>query len=437
MDESGKIYVKAMNKYNDGYIDKALDLCERSISLKSTNAAALNLKGILYYIKGDLENAKKMWDINYKRNNDKVSKKYLTDSIRDKKRLQLYISALELIKQLNISEALKILNQCQDSDFNFINVNNNISFCYIKQGEYDKALQYINAVIKVDKKNAQASINKKTLIKYGSLKREIDFEKIVIVAVSVFLIIMLIFIGDKNIYNIKHISIMGAQKLQSGISLIKGDDKDETKNSEKTGTNKLVEINKNVRVDKSGVNAGKTVVNKAQNIHEFPHQLFKESIKKNNMEQIITYVNRWKNADLEMNDKLLMVKGEEIIKGKGVLYFYDKGVSYINDREYTKAQKCFLYSLPYSKGNYLEEHILYMLAVSYKSSSDFQNAVKYYEIILKQFPRGSYTQEVLYNLILINKDVDSNKANGYAQKLVKQFPNSIYKNSIVKKILGI
>ena len=78
-----------------------------------------------------------------------------------------------------------------------------------------------------------------------------------------------------------------------------------------------------------------------------------------------------------------------------------------------------------------------MLAVSYKSSSDFQNAVKYYEIILKQFPKGSYTQEVLYNLILINKDIDPDKSKGYAQKLVSQFPNSIYKNSIVKKILGI
>ena len=79
MDKSGKIYVKAMSKYNDGYIDKSLALCEKSISLNITNAAALNLKGILYYLKGDLDNSKKMWDINYKRNNDKVSKKYLKD----------------------------------------------------------------------------------------------------------------------------------------------------------------------------------------------------------------------------------------------------------------------------------------------------------------------------------------------------------------------
>ncbi|MBU3215771.1 tetratricopeptide repeat protein [Clostridium estertheticum] len=421
MDKSGKIYVKAMNKYNDGYIDKALDLCEKSISLKSTNAAALNLKGILYYLKGDLENAKKMWDINYKRNNDKVSKKYLSDSLRDKKRLQLYIKALELIKQLNICEALETLKQCQDSDFNSINVNNNISLCYIKQGEYDKALQYINEVIKVDKKNAEASINKETLIKYGNLKRKINYVKIGVVTASLLLIITVIFIGEKNIYNIKHISTMGAQKLQSGISLIKGNDK-------------LVAIKKNTNLDKSST---KMVGNKVQKIQEFPREQFKVSIKNKNMEQIVSYVNRWNKADLEMNDKLLMVKGEEIIKSEGVLYFYNKGVGYIKDKEYTKAQKYFLYALPYSKGNYLQEHILYMLAVSYKASSDFQNAVKYYELILKQFPSGSYSEEVLYNLVLINKEVDSNKAKFYAEKLVEQFPDSLYKNSIVKKILGI
>lgn len=214
---------------------------------------------------------------------------------------------------------------------------------------------------------------------------------------------------------------MGAQKLQSGISLIKGNDK-------------LVAIKKNTNLDKSGT---KMVGNKVQKIEQFPREQFKISIENNNMEQIVSYVNRWNKADLEMNDKLLLVKGEEIIKSEGVLYFYNKGVGYIKDKEYTKAQKYFLYALPYSKGDYLQEHILYMLAVSYKASSDFQNAVKYYELVLKQFPSGSYTEEVLYNLVLINKDVDENKAKFYAEKLVEQFPNSLYKNSIVKKILGI
>ena len=84
-----------------------------------------------------------------------------------------------------------------------------------------------------------------------------------------------------------------------------------------------------------------------------------------------------------------------------------------------EAEKYFLYALPYSEDNYLKEHIIYMLALCYKSSSDFQNAVKYYELCLKQFPKGSYTQEVLYNLILINKDVDTNKAKGLCKEINK------------------
>jgi tetratricopeptide (TPR) repeat protein len=206
MDKSGKIYVKAMNKYNDGYIDKALDLCERSISINIANAAALNLKGILHYLKGDLDNAKKMWNISYKRNNDEVSKKYLRDAIKDKEKLQLYVNALELIKQLNISGALEILKQCENSHFNFINVNNNISLCYIKQGEYDKALNHINEVLKVDKKNTQAIMNKKTLIEYGNLKKEINYKKIFIVTASVLLTIFIVFLGKTYMNNAKDLS---------------------------------------------------------------------------------------------------------------------------------------------------------------------------------------------------------------------------------------
>ena len=438
MDKSGKIYVKAMNKYNDGYIDKALTLCEKSISLNITNAAALNLKGILHYLKGDLDSAKKMWNINYKRNNDEVSKKYLKDSIKDKERLQSYVNALEKIKELNISGALELLKQCENSHFNFINVNNNISLCYIKQGEYDKALQYINEVLKVDKKNNEAIMNKKTLIEYGTLKREINYKKIAIVAASIFLAVTIIFQGKTLMYNAKKLSITGIKKIQSGISLIKKKDKDQAKDLVKSDSEKTEEIIKNTEVQKQNESKKeeKPIESKPQEIKEFPRKQFSESINSNNMEQIIAYMNEWKNADLDMNDKLLMVKAEEIIKSSGIVYFYEKGVSYMKDKKFIEAQKYFLYALPYSKDNYLQDDIIYMLALSYKSMSDFENAVKYYELSLKQFPGGGYTEEVLYNLIIINKDVDTNKAKGYAEKLVKQFPKSQYNNTIVKKILG-
>ena len=408
MDKSGKIYVKAMNKYNDGYIDKALSLCEKSISLNITNSAALNLKGILCYLKGDLESAKKMWNINYKRNNDKISKKYLVDSTRDKEKLQLYVNALELIKCFNISGALEVLKQCENSHFNFINVNNLISLCYIKQGEYDKALPYILDVLKTDIKNSSAIMNKKTLIEYGNLKREINYKKIYIVTAGILLILSVFFVSKAYMYKLKNITITSIKKPEKNIQQVK----------------------ENINVSEV-----KPIVNKIIEKPKFPEEKFKESIKNNNMEQIIGYLNEWKNADLEINDKLLIVKAEEIIKSNGILYFYQKGIEYMDDKKFIEAEKYFLYALPYSNGNYLKEHIIYMLALSYKSSSDFQNAIVYYEISLKQFPKGSYTQEVLYNLILINKDIDIIKSKGYAEKLIKQFPNTQYYNTIVKNIL--
>ncbi|MBU3142752.1 tetratricopeptide repeat protein [Clostridium sp. CF012] len=413
MDKSGKLYVKAMNKYNDGYIDKALALCEKSIALNITNAAALNLKGILYYLKGDLESAKKMWNINYKRNNDKVSKKYLKDSTRDKEKLQLYVNALDLIKRFNISGALEILKQCENSHFNFINVNNLVSLCYIKQGEYDKALPYIMDVLKTDKKNTAAIMNKKTLIQYGNLKREIDYKKISIVTASIFLTISVLLLSKAYIYKLRNPSIMGKSEVEKNTQV---DKKSTSIIENKPIENKLQE-------------------NKPKQKLEFPQEKFAEAIKTNNMEQIIGYINQWKTADLEMNDKILMVKAEEIIKGDGIVYFYEKGLKYMQDKKFVEAEKYFLYALPYSEDNYLKEHIIYMLALSYKSGSDFQNAVVYYELSLKQFPKGSYTQEILYNLILINKDVDIVKAKGYAEKLIKKFPDSQYNNTVVKNIL--
>ncbi|MGH4120615.1 tetratricopeptide repeat protein [Clostridium sp.] len=409
MDKSGKIYVKAMNKYNDGYIDKSIALCEKCIAINITNAAALNLIGILYYLKGDLENAKKMWNINYKRNHDEVSKKYLKDSIKDVEKLHLYHNALDLIVEFNISGALDILKQCENSHFNFINVNNSISLCYIKCGEYDKSLHHINEVLKVDKKNMQAITNKKTLIEYGNIKRDIDYKKSFIIAGSIFLAITILFLGKTYWPKVHNDSTTAIKKEQPKVELNKNKDKVEIVNEVKTDTQE-----------------------------KFSQEQFVESIKNNNMEKIIEYVNLWKDAkyaNLEINDKLLLAEGEKIIKKDGIVYFYEKGMSYMHSENYTQAQKYFLYALPYSKDNYLDQHIIYMLALCYKGNSDFENAIKYYEYTLDKFPSGIYTEETLYNLILINKDVDLNSAKDYAKKLAKQFPDSEYNNSIVKSIV--
>lgn len=79
MEKSNKLYLKALNKYQSGYIDQAIDICEESISINMKNSASINLKGLLYYLKGDIDSAKALWKLNYEVNDDEVSKNIYKD----------------------------------------------------------------------------------------------------------------------------------------------------------------------------------------------------------------------------------------------------------------------------------------------------------------------------------------------------------------------
>lgn len=140
MDKSSKLYNKALKKYNNGFIDKAFELCEESISLNINNSAAINLKGLLYYIKGDINSCRGLWKMNSQLNKDRVSEKYIQDSSNDEKLLELYNTASILIKELKINEALILLKQCEKSHFNYINVNNYLALCYIKKATMRRLL---------------------------------------------------------------------------------------------------------------------------------------------------------------------------------------------------------------------------------------------------------------------------------------------------------
>ncbi|HEY5523841.1 MAG TPA: hypothetical protein VIK26_00730, partial [Clostridium sp.] len=59
-----KAYIKAVRYYEECEIEKAIKKCEESISDSLKNSSALNLKGLLLYLKGDLEGAVAQWKIN-------------------------------------------------------------------------------------------------------------------------------------------------------------------------------------------------------------------------------------------------------------------------------------------------------------------------------------------------------------------------------------
>ena len=62
MNKAKKLYEKAMKKYENGYIDEAIDICEEIMSLSMKYKPAINLKGLLYYFKGDLKCYSEFWN---------------------------------------------------------------------------------------------------------------------------------------------------------------------------------------------------------------------------------------------------------------------------------------------------------------------------------------------------------------------------------------
>ena len=159
-----KIYIQAIELFHEGYIDKAIKKCGSRISDNIKNPSVLNLKGLLYYIKGDLNSAMAVWKLNLENNKNQQAKIYLEDCKYDKEKLAMYNEAEELIKQMHVDAAINILNMCTTSDFNKIKVNLSLAICYLKKGEYSKSSVYLTKVLEIDKKN-------------GYLEAKISFRK--------------------------------------------------------------------------------------------------------------------------------------------------------------------------------------------------------------------------------------------------------------------
>ena len=133
-----RAYNKAMDYYEKGKINKALEICEDVLSEGLDNPAVLNFKGLLLYQKGNLTEAITAWKINRDLNNDDIAKNYIKDAMADERRLDLYKQAEKALRQLKVDMALDLFNRCSESDFNAIKVNTGIAMCYQKKVIYIK-----------------------------------------------------------------------------------------------------------------------------------------------------------------------------------------------------------------------------------------------------------------------------------------------------------
>lgn len=409
MDRSKRLYAKALKVYNHGYIYNAINLCDKSTSLDVRNIAALNLKGLLYYLNGDLDRAQKTWKLNSRVNKDKVAKKYLEDSKKDELNLERYMNAVNLVKNLKINEALELLKVCSESDYNYINVNNYKTICYIKKAEYTKAQECIDKVFRLDKNNSTAKNNMKMLVEYGVVEKKHSLKRAGMTAGIFMLIIILLvsaFFAVKSFTN-RNMAKPSNSKSSSSTSNIK----------------------------KSTPEKKKTAVSKKQ--ETFPKESLNTYIDNKNFDAMYDCVIKWKDKSLPVNDKALISSAEQILSSdEGVQYFYTNGCNFINNKDYSKANDSLLKAYQFGSQSYLYSHIIYMLGLSYNSSKDVENAIKYFEKYDQNFPSGDYEETVLYNLAVIYKDIDKTKAKTYANKLADNYSSSMYNNSLIQSLIN-
>lgn len=414
MESSKKIYLRALNEYNNGYIDRALELCEESISINMNNSSAINLKGILLYLKGDLKGAKALWKMNIHLNKDSVSQKYLQDSLEDSIRNNLFESALKLIKEGKINNAIVTLDKCKESDFNYIDVNNYLSVCYIGKGKYSKAKIHIDKVLKLDKKNKLAMQNNKKLYSLGQIKNP-NNKKLLISFISAICVIVII-----------------------GISIGTIENKELFKKSKPISANLNKEENKKDILEKKELKENKNL-NDTNKVDENKGNVFKYSelndyILKKDYEKVYIELNKVDSNKIGVNEKFIYNQGRELLEKEGTEYFYNNGINYLEKKDYKKSKEYLEKAYNVGKKSWLYPHTVYMLGLCNEEMGNIEKAIKYYEFYNNNCKDKTYSDIVLYNLSILYKNIDINNSKNYAKKLVDDYPNSIYNNSNIKDI---
>lgn len=407
MEKSRKLYLKAVEAYNSKKIEKALKYCDKSIAINIKNSAALNLKGLILYIKGDLLSAQGVWKMNYNLNNDLVSQKYIKDTLADNKLYDLYINALQNIEELKINEALEFLFECKNSDFNSLNVDNSIAYCYLKIGDYDSALEYTNKVFEIDYNNRTAKDNIKLIRDYNYVKINKKNNKAIFITIAS--IGMILITSILIIFGIKSNLFKKNIKQNSKLPIIVADTKKETEN-------------------KNLVIREKTEI--------FPYEEIKKDIDDEEFNKLYDLIEIWKDKASNTNDKILIAKGSDLLNLKGVKYFYDEGIKLVEVKNYKSALITFNKAYNFGQNSYLFQHILYFMGTCSENIGDQESAIKYYEKYDKQFENGNYESTVLYNISMIYDNLNDERAKEYGRKLLKLYPQSIYNNEKINNIIN-
>ncbi|GAA0784314.1 tetratricopeptide repeat protein [Hathewaya limosa] len=433
MSKSIEIYEKTLDYYNSGNIEKALEVCSRGGEEVLDDSSLLNLKGLLYYIKGDMNGARRIWNLNYTRNHDEVSKKYLLSSKDDEEMWKLYIKALKYANELNISEAIESLEECiRTSDFNKINVNNELCKCYMKKGEYVKAISAMEKVLDIDRYNKVAKQKKKELQDLGVLKKEKG--KTIFVSTSIILVLLICIFSGTKFYNYKK-----PNDVLNGVAKIRNKDNKAKKDENHIIENKKQEVEEKRKVEEQKKLESKKKEEQLKNIEEekkkkkeieqeiknFPRNEVKSYLSKKDFIKLDKIMTKWGNKELDLNDKVILNETKNFMDRGAGQYFYNLGRNNSKLGKFKEAIEYYDIGIKYGKGVFPYEDGLYMLGVCYNKIGNIEKAIGIYERYYKEYTdksfikQGNYIKDVLIYLTNTYRKLNDNKYKVYEIALKK------------------
>lgn len=398
-----RLYSKAIKYYEEGKLEKALLQCEEAISLNLRNSAALNLKGLLLYLKGNLDEAVATWKINWDFNDDKIAKNYIQDSKADYSRVKLFNKGEKHLARLEIDEAIESFMKCRESDFNSLNVNLSLAKCYLKKCEYTLSSYYLIKALEIDRFNNEANNIKKSIESYSNEKINVSNNLLNLKRVTICIGIILIIIAVpliSNIYSIKHKENTDKQYFNNNMN---------------------EEVEKEDNKEESSIDLSK----------------IDKYIDEKNYLELHNIISKVRVEDLSKEEQVFYYRGKEALVANGVDYLYKRGMESYNNKKYESAKSDMNLAYIYGRENYLYPHILFFNAVIEEKLNNVDESIKFYEEYEKLFSKGEYIEEVLYKLALMYKEKDINKSVYYADKLKKSYSESIYYNKNIQNILEL
>ena len=330
---------------------------------------------------------------------------------------------------MNINKALSLFRECEQSDFNSINVNTGIAMCYQRKGDNSRIKEYIDKVLLIDNESITANIIKKDLVHLGIYTKNKSMTRKVFIIITVIVIIGLISVGGYNVYGKINRNNLNAQYSEKNIE--EYSETEVVSNIE--GNDNISEINPDEKLDE--VNKQSNLQNGNEN-RIFNNEDVLLSIKARDLDKLYEQLDGVSKESISEENLELYNKAIDLLKTEGVSKFYEYGVWYFNNENYESAKEELDKAYMYSDESYLKEHIVFYKASNASQRGNNIDALKLYKEYYSLYPNGTYIEGVLYELALLTNTTNKSMGKEYAKELISNYPNSLYINDYIREIVN-